>query len=369
LNRHVWCIFESFDQSMKNQLTIIIPTHNRPALIARALDYYRTWGCSIIVCDSSRDESNPVSLPDVQILYTPELSFDRKLFRAVQQVTTPYVCLSADDDFLSVNGVMTGMRFLEKHDDYVSVQGHYLTFGWNKSELDIHPNYVSLTGFHIDDAEPAQRILHAMYPFMHHIYSVHRSNVLQKSLAISLDYNSPPLAEFSTALGGMIFGKHQMLPIFWMARDVGRYSNYNDNLNDQTTLIFDISKFLATRDGLSYQRKFAETYAAYTGESVDRGSAVFEQAFLTYLSHQTDSKRGLAGNVKDRARQFLRQLAPEFLLEWRRRLIQNGILPRNYPELPGYPWSDPDGKKEWMRMKEIIVKHGQFATVEDKRLS
>lgn len=353
---------------MRNQLTIIIPTHNRPALIARALDYYRAWGCTVIVCDSSQDEPKPFCLPNVHFLHCPELSFDRKLYRAVQQVVTPYVCLCADDDFLAASGVIAGLKFLEKNDDYVSVQGHYVMFCWNMNELYINPNYLSVIGFHIDDAEPAQRIVHTMSPYMHHIYSVHRSNVLQKSLAISLDHNSPPLAEFSTALGGMIFGKHRMLPVFWMARDAGRYSAYNHNLNDQHTVV-DTGKFLATPDGLSYRTKFAEAYTAHVGESVDKGRVVFDQAFSAYLSMRAGVKRGLTGNIRDRARQVIRQLAPAVLLRWRRGLIQKCLLPRDYSQLRGYPWSDSDAKEEWELMKEIIMKHGQIATVEDKRLS
>lgn len=354
---------------MRKQLTIIIPTHNRPALIARALDYYRAWGCTVIVCDSSQDETKPFCLPDVHFLHCPELSFDRKLYRAVQQVVTPYVCICADDDFLAASGVIAGLKFLEKNNDYVSVQGHYVVFCWNMNELYINPFYLSVTGFHIDDVEPAQRIVHTMNPHMHHLFSVHRSNVLQKSLAISLDHNSPLLAEFSTALGGMIFGKHRMLPVFWMARDTGRYTGYNHNFNDQNTVVFDISKFLATPDGLSYRTKFAEAYAAHVGESVDRGRVVFDQAFSAYLNLSSFS-------FMDRARQVIRQLAPAVLLRWRRRLIQKGVLrrktpmmPPDYSQLQGYPWSDSYAKEEWELMKEIIMKHGQIATVEDKRLS
>ena len=353
---------------MRNQLTIIIPTHNRPALIARALDYYRAWGCTVIVCDSSQYETKPCCLPDVHFLHCPELSFDQKLYRAVQKVITPYACLCADDDFLAASGVIAGIKFLGKHDDYVSVQGHYVMFCWNKNELDIYPNYLSVTGFHIDDAEPAQRIVHTMNPYMHHMYSVHRSNVLQKSLAISL-HNSPLLAEFSTALGGMIFGKHRMLPVFWMARDVGRYTAYNHNLSNQNTVVSDTGKFLATPDGLSYRTKFAEAYATHTGESVDRGKVVFDQAFSTYQSRRTGAKSSLIGDIRVRARQVIWRLAPAVLLRWRRRLIQKGILPHNNSHLRGYPWSDSDAKEDWELMKKIIMKHGQIASVEDKRLS
>jgi len=353
---------------MKEQLTIIIPTHNRPALISRALEYYTTWGCKIIVCDSSQNEPEPFYLPNVHLLYCPELSFDQKLYKAVRQVTTPYVCLSADDDFLAVSSLNAGIEFLDNHDDYVSVQGHYLQFAWNNSELSIHPNYVSVIGFHIDDSEPSQRIIHTMNPFMHHIYSMHRSSVLIKSLAISLDYNAPPLAEFTTAIGGMIFGKHRMLPVFWMARDSGRYTVYNHNINDQETLVFNISKFLTTSDGLLYRARFAEAYATHSGEAVNMGKAVFDQAFSSYLSRQSVVREGFTSNIRKSLRQRIRKHTPAVVLQWRNWLLQKGFVPRSYPQNLGYPWSDSKAKEEWVIMKEIIMKHGQFPTVEDNRL-
>ena len=102
---------------MKEKLTIIIATHNRPALIARALDYYMKWNCTIFVCDSSCDRPKFVDSPKIQVLHTPELLYNQKIHEALKKVITPYVCMSADDDFLAesiviakgcwVNGTLT----------------------------------------------------------------------------------------------------------------------------------------------------------------------------------------------------------------------------------------------------------------------
>ena len=55
---------------MSEKITIVIPTHNRHALIERALGYYKTFGCPVIVCDSSQSKSNFLLHPKIKVLYT-----------------------------------------------------------------------------------------------------------------------------------------------------------------------------------------------------------------------------------------------------------------------------------------------------------
>ena len=54
---------------MKDKLTIIIPTHERHHVLARAIDYYSSWDCKIIIADSSKVTYSK-KLPDnIQYLY------------------------------------------------------------------------------------------------------------------------------------------------------------------------------------------------------------------------------------------------------------------------------------------------------------
>lgn len=350
---------------MRSLLTIIIPTHNRPALISRAMDYYRTWGCAIIVCDSSQKPIESSYPSSIQIIHTPDFSLDRKLASAVRQVATPYVCISADDDFLSLHGVTAGIRFLDAHEDYVSIQGHYILFEWVGREIVIRPMYHDRIGFHIDDADPADRIVRSLNPYMHHIYSVHRSDVLKESLAITLNRNLPPMAEFSTALGGMIFGKHKMLPVFWMARDCGTYTSYNYSYQDQNTILLNPFNFIATSDGLSYRENFAATYALHSGDSVARGRRAFDQSFEAY-------KRFCSGEAVEPSLRIFRLIAkkwlPKIVLNWRRLLLAR-ISQYRVARFAGYPFNDRLSKFEWQTMKTIILKHGRISQVEDRRLA
>ena len=83
------------------EVTIIIPTHNRNILLKRAIDYYTNFNCNIIICDSSEIPITDL-LNQTNIIYLnyPNASFAKKLSKAITHVKTKFVCLSADDDFL-----------------------------------------------------------------------------------------------------------------------------------------------------------------------------------------------------------------------------------------------------------------------------
>ena len=46
----------------------------------------------------------------------------------VQKVKTEFVVLCADDDFISADGLLSGLNFLEDNHDYGSVQGISIMF-------------------------------------------------------------------------------------------------------------------------------------------------------------------------------------------------------------------------------------------------
>ena len=339
---------------MKENLTIIIVTHNRPALIARALDYYMKWNCTIFVCDSSCDLPKFVDSPKIQVLHTPGLLYNQKIHEALKKVITPYVCLSADDDFLAESGIMMSIGFLEEHKDYVSAQGHYVMFNWVLRQVLIYPNYLSTIGYNIDADYSAQR----MKTYMHQIYSLHRTNVFQKSFLMMSDLDINELVELGVAINGMIYGKHMVLPVFWMARDSCRYTIYTDS-TDRANTFTSVSAGLAKLDGLHYQDRFSREYSSHTGESLDKGREVFSQAFSEYLGNRPNSK------INKKLHHQMKKFIPELFLQLYRLSFGKLMKSWRYSNFPGYPFGDSIARKDWDSMKKIIVKHGEIPAKRD----
>src|SRR5437868_14967163 len=90
---------------LNEQLTVVVITHNRPAFLRRALQFYSPLPCRIIVLDSSTQASEGIAdaFPSVDYLHLPQFGYwdaQAKVVYGIDQVTTPYIVFAADDDFL-----------------------------------------------------------------------------------------------------------------------------------------------------------------------------------------------------------------------------------------------------------------------------
>ena len=344
---------------MKEKLTIVIPSHKR-LIINRALSYYDKWDVQLIVCDSSPSPLKLNSSNNILYLHTPEKGFSQKISAALDFVKTPYCCISADDDFLSHSGIRGGVEFLDNNPDYVSAQGHYIEF--TKSAKDVYYTtlYGKNIGHHIDSDIPGERIIDAFNPYAQHFYSLHRTPVLQKSLDFASHLKSLIHAELSTALIGMIYGKHKMLPLFWMARDSYQHTTYTPNNigTNHTAVIFTINEwksYLLSQEAQHNKELFAKEFSLATGDAIEVGNVVFDQAFEAFLDNKADSSK-----AKLTWKDALSKIIPNVLLEWRRGIIyspaklQNQTI-KDFEKIPGFPWADDNANADWKNMKSVII--------------
>ena len=155
------------------------------------------------------------------------LVLQKKMLEAAKDVTTPYVCLVADDDYLLESSLKSGASFLNANSDYVSVQGRYLGFELIENQIVFSPRYGRDSSHYAVEAEDKfSRIVEAFNPYMHHFCAIHRADLFIKSFQLPAEssFNKPywrniPLTEFIQPLVPMCYGKHKVLPILWMVRD------------------------------------------------------------------------------------------------------------------------------------------------------
>lgn len=364
---------------MKDKVTIIIPTHNRPLLIGRAVAYYGKWDCRIIICDSST-EIQKINKKNIDHIHFPGEFFSQKIKHALELVTTPFVCLCADDDFLAYHGVLKGLEFLEMKQDYVSVQGKYVQFWLSEKIISCVPLYHRIYGMHINDSDPGQRIIDSANLGMHQLYSLYRTEILKKTFFVCGDEKAATLTEYSSNLVGMFYGKHIMLPVFWMARDAKRYTEYNVTLNNANTVIQkpQLKDFLLSEQGQQFRRKFCDLFSKVTGKPEIEANHLFDKVFFDIYLVDTPSKpvaktseisinqfskpwsiksivkEILPAPVRKKYRQFTKSLVPKFILQRRNS--------RLYP----FPFSeDQTYLNDWKEMTKIIKLHGSFPSFEN----
>ena len=72
-------------------VTVIIPAHNRPERLRRLLDYYSRTDIKVLVPDSSDHPfADAEKYPDITYLHRPKLHFLLKLKEVLPMISTPY---------------------------------------------------------------------------------------------------------------------------------------------------------------------------------------------------------------------------------------------------------------------------------------
>lgn len=206
--------------SLQN-VTVIIPAHNRPERLRRLLDYYSRTDIKVLVPDSSDLPFADVEkYPDVTYLHRPKLHFLLKLKEVLPMICTPYVLYCADDDFTVPSAIAQMAAFLDAHPDYSTAQGHYLTFTPRKGKISFYPRYIRYFDKQITGETPRERLSQEKNMYASLLYSVTRTDVFQRMYAAcfnpdgSLRFRNLFLAEEFFNHAALIFGKYATLPYF-----------------------------------------------------------------------------------------------------------------------------------------------------------
>lgn len=246
----------SIDASLKDRLTLVVITHNRPAFLRRTLQYYRNYPATILVLDSSSESASDIAgdYPGVDYRHLPQYSFSGlqdKLAYGVTQVKTPYMTFLAVDDFLLCDAMSRSVEFLEQHPDYGVCHGYGMMYLARGTQVDflkrdnrVQEDYCS--------ENPEQRLIEFMGQFLPPFYAVTRTDLLQQWYALL-----PPGTSFEWQEIGHTFyllanAKARILPIPYAVREV----NYDGSEHNSNVL-----NVLVPQDEKS--QKGRETFAAF----------------------------------------------------------------------------------------------------------
>ncbi len=213
-------------------LTIIIPTYNRPANLEACLTYLEQIKllAKVVVVDGSVEESAKEN-QRIILAKRPATRYIRgegvlhpltRCCLALAEVSTPYCVVCADDDFMIPSALSRCIDFLDVNPDYSSAQGTSLRLpssegaaGWGRN---------SIIG-NLDMDCPVERVIHHLSSYAHTCYAVHRTAVLQKSLHfagaapfVSLDGCLWLQAELAQSICTVVQGKSAWLPMLYICR-------------------------------------------------------------------------------------------------------------------------------------------------------
>jgi len=205
---------------MQPLVTIVLPTHKRPRLLARALAHYRSGNLPILVADSTPEPF--ASVPEgVEYLHLPGVGFEAKLERAARLIATPFAVLCADDDFTSLASIRRCAEFLAAHPDHAGAHGHYLRVVRQKRGNIVEPCYVDTHRAGIVSDDPRQRLLELNRPYVPLFYAVLRTEALR--LAFGPGHGAETFyasSELALGMTAAMLGKVAVLPTLHTVRDI-----------------------------------------------------------------------------------------------------------------------------------------------------
>jgi len=169
-----------------NKISIIIPTYNRPYYLERVLAYlnsYKNITPVIIVLDSSHNTEMIENINTIKKYNTTQYKHFpsdirplQKLIKGVEFVTTDYLALCADDDFLTEEGVIESIKILDKDRSLYSVKGKNLFF---TTSMDNLIEYDWFSGLESSDCiERLEAITKGFFPSL--IYQVFRTDQFKR---------------------------------------------------------------------------------------------------------------------------------------------------------------------------------------------
>ncbi|MCT8949667.1 glycosyltransferase family 2 protein [Pseudomonas iridis] len=309
-------------QPLSELLTVVLITHNRPAFLRRALQYYSGLPCKVLVLDSSSERpEGDFSAVDYQHL--PQFAYwgmQAKLTYGVEQLTTPYMVFAADDDFILHESLAESVNFLEANRDYGLCHGYCLMYlalagsvSYYRRDKKICEDYAS------ERAE--DRVLDFMHQYVPPFYGVCRTSIIKDWYAALPPGTSFEWQEIGHTYYLLANAKARILPIPYVVREI------NIGFSDHNTEVYHALSYTDTKS-VSEREAFAEFLASLPTGITDLDQAQRKALALESFAAMTDSL------VSGRA------LTTELIFEstWSNltKAPERKFGPRQYVEMPFY---------------------------------
>ncbi len=335
---------------MLENVTIIIPAHNRPERLARLLEYYSTTAAQILIPDSStlRYEGR-VESENVIYRHYPGMHFFLKLREVMPLIDRDYVVWVADDDFTVPEGIQACTEFLDQNPGFSCAQGHYLTFTPGPGgKIRFTPRYIRNHDNRITASDPIERLRAQKGMYASMLYGVTRADIFRRIYSYvfnpdgSMRFTNLFLAEefFNHAM--LICGRYATLPVFFSARE--RIAGSATETTIPSSVIKNAPEYRPEYDG------FIQALSLLLTDSTTL-SADEAEAHMRSISQAPVDKPSVL--LK---RRINRVLASNSLLRWASRLSEwryhtKGL--RAVRNLPSYPCFTPTPARS--RIESLIA--------------
>ncbi len=173
-------------EAILSQLTLVVLTYNRPAMVQRLVNYLRTRAPEISLVlvdhgDAESQESNARAAashsPAIRHFRLPEeMAFLDVLVRAADEFSGPYSAFCPDDDIPVIDGMADAVSMLSADPRMVCAQGYVLSLSETDSAMYFGPVGDFVPSF--DDEAPLTRLFSMMRRYQPVFFGFYRTEIL-----------------------------------------------------------------------------------------------------------------------------------------------------------------------------------------------
>jgi len=292
---------------MSQDVTVIIPTFNRPEMLPRTLSFLQNTAnrLPIIVADGSDAENSARNLQTcrrvganvsyVHLPAPPEIAdaspfcryeeivahYFRRYLLALTRVATRYVVHCGDDDLLMPEAIIESAKFLDGNSEYVACHGMYFNFRYANSGIDVECS--TYDGPAIDGNEFGSRLFQLFSRYESSYAAVYRTSLQKVILERLVEMPWALFSEIFHATATLVHGKVKRLDRIYYLRNVGVPSNPRPFEDWNQWILKDWDGFLAYY--LEYRTRITAFAAARMSPALDpdRLRRTIDLAFMLYV--------------------------------------------------------------------------------------
>jgi glycosyltransferase domain-containing protein len=320
-------------------ISIIIPTMNRPKLLLRLLQYLSSleFDGHILIGDSSSAKIFREVEVDLEVLkgklsithcHIPGHSVAAAVVHMNKYLTTSYVCLIPDDDFIVPQTVGACIKFLDEHDDYVAAHGLGLTIGSFSGNSQIVDRVAFYRQTVSSEETASARLQRHLESYSVSLFSVHRSEVWSKmfmNVATPLSraefYEKSFMDELLPCCLSVVYGKVKEIDGLYLVRQ----------MHNERYLLPSWYQWLTSEKWYASYRFFHEIVSndicEMDGITLSRAHEAVDLGFSRYLQQVVGlvGLESLGGRIRKLVKRSIPRFGLIFLRDLRSRLELNRL--------------------------------------------
>jgi len=210
-----------------NRIAIIVPTLDRHDFIHRLVNYYGSYKniCNIYIGDSSKNKiktniKNKINKYNFQYFHVPGMNDREAILYLAKQVKEKFTTYSGDDDFFIIEGLIKGVEFLKKNNQYRTAQGKHIIFIKNNDDLNskIKSFHLHSHNNNIENNTALSRVINFSKNYYVTQFSIHRTLGFLEDSKDFVNCKNRQLGEITHCFTTILRGKSKNIPEIFLLR-------------------------------------------------------------------------------------------------------------------------------------------------------